>query len=266
MRITYRKHNVKNYWNTRWDDIPADQPMKNNAAYPLKYAEQIVTDYRGRVLEAGCGAGRILRYYHNKNIDIIGIDYIKVAIDKLKVADSTLKVEVGDITDLHFKNESFKYVLAFGLYHNLEYGLEKAIKETYRILEFGGAVCASFRADNIQTRLVDWLTEYKSKQILKKMGGGTALEFHKMNLTRSEFKMEFEKVGFIVDSIVPVENMPILYKFQFFRASSHKKFNENIARKEGYRLSWIGQKFQNLLMRFFPNQFCNIYVMIARKK
>jgi len=75
----------------------------------------------------------------------------------------------------------------------------------------------------------------------------------------------FEKEGFRVSSIVPVENMPILYKFSFFRESSHKKFDENIARSQGYRLSWFGKFCQNLLMKFFPDQFCNIYVLIAHK-
>ena len=51
--------------------------------------------------------------------------------------------------------------MAFGLYHNLEFGLDSSIKETFRVLEPGGSVCASFRADNIQTKIVDWLTEKK---------------------------------------------------------------------------------------------------------
>jgi len=59
--------------------------------------------------------------------------------------------------------------------------------------------------------------------------------------------------------------MPILYKFRLFRASSHKRFDENKARAEGYRLSFIGEFLQNSLMRFFPDQFCNIYVLIAHK-
>jgi hypothetical protein len=63
-----------------------------------------------------------------------------------------------------------------------------------------------------------------------------------------------------------VENMPILYKFAIFRSSSHKKFDENIARAEGYCLSWLGQRLQNFLMRYFPDQFCNIYVLIANKE
>jgi hypothetical protein len=86
-----------------------------------------------------------------------------------------------------------------------------------------------------------------------------------MNLTRREYEKLFTSAGFEIGFISPVENMPILYKFQIFRATGHKKFDENKARAEGYRLSWGGQRLQNFLMRFFPDQFCNIYVLIARK-
>ena len=119
--------------------------------------------------------------------------------------------------------------MAFGLYHNLERGLTRSIEETYRVLEHGGSVCASFRADNIQTRLTDWLAERRST------GSVEEKIFHKMNLKKSEFKRTFESAGFVVNSIVPVENMPILYKFSYFRASPHKIFDENLVRVEGYQ-------------------------------
>lgn len=262
MRITYRARGVKEYWTARWEDIPVDAPMENADAYPLKYAQMTVKDRAGRILEAGCGAGRILRYYHERGYDIIGMDFIEVAINKLKDIDPSLKVEVGDITNLSYADNAFKYLLAFGLYHNLEHGLEKAIHETHRVLEHGGSVCASFRADNIQTRLTDWLADRGAKR----NGADKANKaFHKMNLTRAEYEKLFNKAGFAIDFIGPVENMPILYKFAIFRSAGHKKFDENKARAEGYRLSWFGQWLQNFLMRFFPDQFCNIYVLIARK-
>lgn len=262
MRVTYRARGVKEYWTARWDDIPADAPMANTGVYPLKYAEMTVRDGAGRILEAGCGAGRILRYYHDRGYDIVGIDFIDIAVGKLREIDPTLKVEVGDITRLRYADGSFRYVLAFGLYHNLEHGLDRAINETYRVLEHGGLVCASFRADNIQTRLTDWLADRKAAERHGKAGPRA---FHKMNLTRSEYEQLFTRAGFVINFIGPVENMPILYKFAAFRAAGHKVFDENRARREGYRLSWIGQRLQNLLMRFFPDQFCNIYVLIARK-
>lgn len=262
MRITYRNHDVKSYWTSRWSKIPADQPMENIEIYPLKYSEETIKDGNAKVLEAGCGAGRLLRYYHNKGVNIVGIDFIKEAVEKLSKIDPTLKVRIGDITDLPFPNETFKYLLAFGLYHNLEHGLDKSIKETYRVLQRGGSVCASFRADNLQTKLTDWLSERKEKEN-KNLNNKI---FHKMNLTRIEFKQLFIKHGFKIDLIVPVENMPILYKFSFFRAADHKNFNENTARSEGYNLSWFGKLLQKLLMKFFPDQFCNIFVIIASKE
>lgn len=261
MRITYRSRGVKEYWATRWADIPADSAMTNENVYPLKYALQTVVSRDGAILEAGCGAGRILRYFHERGYDITGIDYIDVAVAKLREADDTLKVKTGDITRLQFPDGCFRCVLAYGLYHNLEHDLDAAVAETLRVLEPGGRVCASFRADNIQTRLTDRLADRRARRSGKV--AGTA--FHKMNLTRREFAALFERAGFVVESVSPVENMPILYKFAFFRARTHKAFDENRARTEGYRLSGLGQLLQDALMRFLPDQFCNIYVLIARR-
>ena len=89
MRKTYRAQGVKEYWTARWEEIPADLEMENMCVYPLKYAEMIIKNKEGKILEAGCGAGRILRYYHNRGYNITGIDYIDVAISKLKDIDPT---------------------------------------------------------------------------------------------------------------------------------------------------------------------------------
>ena len=260
MRITYRHHDNKKYWTKRWTDIPADNAMLNDEKYPLKYALETVKENDGLILEAGCGAGRILRFFHDRGSDIVGIDFIQKAIDQIKDADPTIKAEVGDITSLRFDDKSFKYILAFGLYHNLKDDLEPAIKETLRVLRDDGLVCASFRADNIQNRMNDWLALRKSKT-----KGDSPKEFHKLNLTKEEFVEKFAKNGFNVLTVYPVVNMPLLYKFRTFRSRSHKTFNENTARAEGYLLSGFGNFIQGFLINCFPNQFCNIYVLIAEK-
>jgi 2-polyprenyl-3-methyl-5-hydroxy-6-metoxy-1,4-benzoquinol methylase len=89
MRITYRSKNNKEYWQKRWDDVEVDEKMENANVYPLKYAKIAIDDKKGRILEAGCGAGRILRYYHDLGYDITGIDFIESVISKLKTTDSS---------------------------------------------------------------------------------------------------------------------------------------------------------------------------------
>ena len=260
MRITYRDIGNKDYWAKRWADIPADQPMDNADKYPLKYALLTVNEKDGKILEAGCGAGRIVRYFNDRGYDIIGIDFIEEAIRKLKAEDPKVQAEAGDITNLQFKDDMFKYILAFGLYHNLEHGLNKAIAETFRVLKKGGSVCASFRADNVQTKLNDWVANYRGSH-----GKKDKKQFHKVNLTRAECVDLFERGGFQIENVFRAENMPILYKFAFFRAKDHKKFDENKARMEGYKLSFVGNLITKALMKLFPDQFCNLYVIIAEK-
>jgi SAM-dependent methyltransferase len=265
MRKTYRNKNVREYWGMRWQNVPADLPMENESVYPLCYSNQIINCTNGKILEAGCGAGRVLRYYHGRGYDIEGIDFIKEAIGKLERVDPSLKVSVGDITNLDYGSKTFDFVLAFGLYHNLDENLQLAIDETNRILRPGGGLCASFRADNVQTRISDWIERIKSMRKCF-LGKSRNREFHKMNLKKHEFGELFNQSGFKVRSIQPVQNMPFLYKFRGFRSKKQKDFNENIVRSEGYKLSRIGAILQSFLMNNFPDQFCNIYVMIAYKK
>ena len=274
MRITYRKKDIKNYWTSRWEKIAIDDSMVNSKIYPLKYAEQLIIDRNESILEAGCGPGRILRYYHAKGMNIVGIDFIESVIKKLKKADPTLKVKTENISNLSFDNESFKYILAFGLFHCLpmtEEILPNAIKETYRVLKDGGSICASFRADNIQTKLVDFHSTLVSKEadFIKPKDNNfddQKLEFHKINFLKNELKTLFEKEGFIVESITPIQNMFFLYKFKFFRSKEHKDFDESLGRNKGYGLSWLGKVIENFLIYFFPSQWCNMFLIIAHKK
>ena len=121
--------------------------------------------------------------------------FIQIAVEKLRAADQSLKVEEGDITNLKYEDGAFRYLLAFGLYHNLESGLEDAIMESWRVLEKGGRICASFRADNLQTRITDWVAERKTSIDEQK----NLRQFHKLNLTRGEFISTFKRVGFKIE-------------------------------------------------------------------
>ena len=263
MRITFRNKDVLTYWEDRWDAVSLDSSNCSSEHYPLKYAEMAVNlPGKRRVLEAGCGAGRLLSHYQEKpGVKIVGIDFASNVIEKLNDKCPNLDARIGNVLDLDFPDESFDVVLAFGLYHNLEKDLEKAVEETYRVLEPGGVVCASARADNLQNLFNDRLADKKEKG---KQTSGPLL-FHKRNFRESEFRSLFEQVGFRTKNIFPVVNMPLFYKFEFFRARTHKAFDESLGRSEGYRLSPVGSILQRTLMKVLPSQACNLFVLLAEK-
>lgn len=261
MRNTYRSEDNHAYWTKRWDSIPADIASVELDRYPTKYAIRTIGESRGKILEAGCGAGRVLRFFHDKGYDIHGFDFVETAVAKLKSVDDSLNVSVGDIRNLNYSDHEFDFVLAFGLYHNLSEDLGQAIQETVRVLKKDGRLCASFRADNLQTRISDLLADYRSNKV---SCSTRSKVFHKMNLTKNELVAIFSENGIDVETVEPVVNMPIFYKFRIFRSETQKNFNEHSGRVHGYQLSKVGRLIQKLCMVLAPNQFCNIYLLTGK--
>lgn len=258
MRKTFRKHGgIRPYWEKRWTQIPADGGVLNLNKYPGKYAEAVMSRIDGEALEAGCGAGRVLLHYHRGGRRIIGMDFIETAIAKIKRLDAGVPVSVADIMKLPYRSGHFSAVLAFGLYHNLERDIEAALQETRRVLSKNGWLVASVRMDNIENRINDWMAARGTKP-------SERTDFHKSNFTEREFRAMLKAAGFSTERIEYVENMPILYKFAFFRHATHKVFDEHRARGEGYRLSDLGAFLQRLMISVSPGSFCNIMVATAR--
>ena len=268
MRKTYRNQTSFDYWKSRWESVEADAPMQNTKKYPLICALKILEGCqveKTRILEAGCGTGRLLRHFHQKGFNIIGIDFIPNAIEKILSLNGNLQAEVGDITNLKFDDNTFTHILAFGLYHNFEIDIMKsALVETSRVLQEGGTLCASFRADNLENSLNDRFFSSGLGSRFKSNVQNNRI-FHKINLTYEEVAKVVENAGFEVTRIYEIENMPLLYKIKLFRHQSHKIFDENLARTDGYVLNSLGQYITNFLKKFFPKQFCNLYVVEAKK-
>lgn len=260
MRHTYRYKNNFQYWTDRWEDLEVDSVMSNKDIYPLKYSENLIkNDKHNSILEAGCGNGRLLKYYHNNGYDIFGIDFIDSAVKKLKKSDNSLKVEKMSIFNTNFTDNKFKFILAFGLYHNFKDDILNAFHETNRILSTSGVLCASFRADNIQNKIIDFLYDRRYK------GDRNETFFHKSNFKKKDLRKILNSTNFNIVKIENAVNMSFLYKIKLFRVSNQNNFNENIGRNKGYNLNKLGRLINDLLLFISSNQFCNVYVVYASK-
>jgi len=258
MRETYRSEDNKTYWTKRWDNIETDEMMENKEKYPLKYTLDAIS-YQNKdqkILEAGCGAGRILSYLYNNNYSVVGIEFIENAVKKIKLKNPNHEVYTMDIAKTTFNDEEFDTILAFGLYHNFQLdNLKKSLIETKRILKNSGILCFSFRADNIQNLILDTI---KGKKDSKS-------KFHKLNLKKNEIEKILNDKGLKIIKSHYVVNMPLLFHFKIFRSQDQKSFDEHIGRKKGYSLNLIGKIFNKLLLFFFKKHYCNIHVFYCKK-
>ncbi len=68
---------------------------------------------RGRVLDVGCGAGRVALYLQMKGFDVLGIDSSPLAV-KVCNARGLKKARVVSVTEFRSKPNSFDTILMFG--------------------------------------------------------------------------------------------------------------------------------------------------------
>jgi SAM-dependent methyltransferase len=255
MRKTLRAKRADNYWALRWANIPVDAPAQGHDRYPLFHADLVVGEGSGPILELGCGAGRLVRHYHERGLNIIGVDNIKVAIQKLKQCDDNLDVRHADATALPFADGYFSTVLCFGVYHSLENDVGKAIQETFRVLRPGGQLAAEFRSDSVHNWLID---KFKTRR-------GQTTAFHKWNYRCHEARHLLEHAGFVVELELPAINMPLLYHIPLLKHFSQREVDEHDARRLGYRLRPPLDKIHALGAKYLPDVFANEYIFICKK-
>jgi SAM-dependent methyltransferase len=261
MKKIYRDIHNSDYWEDRWKNSGVDENgFRNETIYPIKYANIAITK-SDKILEAGCGAGRVYFHYKNKSFDIKGIEYSKNAVKNILTKDKNAEVIEGSITELPYKNNSFDTILAFGLYHNFENekDIQKSFDETYRVLKHGGKLVASVRFDSVENNIVENIMKKKQKEKVFD-------KFHRCHFSLDDIK-KFLGKNMEIEDVYYARNVSFLFKYDFFRTKALKSstFIESKARSTGFKLNFIGTLLDTFLHKFFPKYFSNLLVIIAKK-
>lgn len=262
MKKVYRFEGNHAYWDRRWSEAGEDAgEFQDLTIYPIRYAENVMSRVPGRILEIGCGLGRVVKHYHARGREIVGIERSNVAVERMRDRSPGLDVRVGDALTLDFPDNSFDIALAFGVYHNFESGLKQGLAEIARILKPGGRFVISMRPHNVEMILNEWYWRRKNAQTKESNSS-----FHKLLVTDGEFKTLLAQHGLITDAVYRARNMSILFRLPFLQSGDVKNAPESLRRAKGYRLNVVGRVIDRLLTAVFPSQFCNVLVFEGHKE
>lgn len=190
-------------------------------------------DQSQRAVELGTGLGRLLKHYHGAGFDIVVMERSEVAVEQLKSEGLGIDIRAGDVRDMPFADAEFDVVLAFGLYHNFEDCVDRALEETARILRDGGRFCVSIRPDNFEMRFNEWYWRWRERN-----RRGSPLRFHRWLAGESDFRGMLAMQGLVADRMYRARIVSLLYRVPFPRAKSR---TEAERRPQGYRLNNLGR-------------------------
>lgn len=91
-----------------------------------------------RLLDIGCGPGRLLNILSSRSKKSFGIDISKEMIIKAENSNPKLKLTIGDANKLPYPDDFFDYIVSHTTFHHLNRTM--ATKEARRVLKPGGKI------------------------------------------------------------------------------------------------------------------------------
>ncbi len=109
--------------------------------HPIIYAERFVNflkkqNFRGLLVDIGCGNGRDVNFFQQHGLKAIGIDYSDKEIKISKDNYPECEFEVQNAEELKFKDKSVDAFYMINVIHYLR--KDKALQEAYRALKNNG--------------------------------------------------------------------------------------------------------------------------------
>ncbi|MFA6382835.1 MAG: methyltransferase domain-containing protein [Parcubacteria group bacterium] len=166
-----------------------------------------------KILDFGCGNGRLLELFQDKKIDYTGVDVSQKLLDLAKnkypaESISFLKIDPSQ-QSLPFEDDFFNSSYSIAVFHHLpaEHA-EKMVQELHRITKPGGYIIVTawnlWQKQYLKNILKNWLEKISGKSNLdwndcyitfKNNQGETFHRYHHA-FTGGELEKMFEKAGF----------------------------------------------------------------------
>ena len=241
---------------------------------------QISLDYlhdkNAKILEAGCGLGRVVKYLHDKGFThVSGIELNTDAVTYLNSYFPELDIIQGDILNLPYPKESFDVVLSYGVIEHFQQGPQEPLLALYHVLKPGGMAIITVPSFNIVRRISYFLRFFDIRKYpaIRKFFGKKPLvrnkkrfsyyidpqigDFFEYRFTPHQFEKLCTKAGFSIVASKPIAHIDGLF---------HSFGPPLVYFKDwSFSLSWLGNALNKLfsLIPFFHN---HMHLCVLKKE
>lgn len=138
-------------------------------AMKLQYTLDALEGVSGKILEVGCGGGAMAKAvkYYRPDLTVWGCDISRSSLAQASKNPDGVRLVLGDVLDLPFKDNSLAAVFAIDVFEHLT-DLPRALAEVRRVLKPDGIFHLSVPYEGSLLNLEGWLTRYggwKAKKI-----------------------------------------------------------------------------------------------------
>ena len=201
------------YWSDYWRDFDFDSLETSEGFASLGELGPIFEKHvhpGDRVLEAGCGAGRIMAACVSENFEVLGIEFSEDVVSAVRERASFLDVQQGDVEKLDLPDKSFDVYVSLGVVEHHFGGPELALEEAWRVLRRQGCILIS----------VPFLIPLRARCLSNLSGRNkdSSLSFHQYYFSQDQLGQALAATGFEV-----VDHLP--YDVEAFLLGEHPLFS-----------------------------------------
>ncbi|NJK82109.1 MAG: methyltransferase domain-containing protein [Chloroflexaceae bacterium] len=199
--VYYRQSADVTYWQQHWQQR-VKLPTPDQTAAVLRDFNGVFQrwlPHEGRILEAGCGNGRILITLRYLGYPIEGVEWVVDTVRATRASYPDLPIRVADVTRLDVLDTAFDAYISLGVVEHRRAGPEPFLTEAYRVLRPAGIMLISVPYFNPLRRFKVLFGSYRTNP--------AGLEFYQYAFRPAEFNALLQQSGFQMLEHVPISSL-----------------------------------------------------------
>ncbi|MFI5166662.1 MAG: class I SAM-dependent methyltransferase [Thermoanaerobaculales bacterium] len=114
-----------------------------------------------KILEAGSGSGRVVKYFHDLGYrHVTGIELNRGIVDTLNQRFPELDIIQGNILAMPFDDRVFDLVVSYGVVEHFQQSVEAPLRQLFRVLKTGGIAIVTVPSLNTIRRAKLFLSKH----------------------------------------------------------------------------------------------------------